>query len=85
MMSDNVQSAMFEILKSIRADIAELRAEVRADFASLRADVAGLRETANRQRRDIAALLVMMKGTVGVFDERLSKVEHRVDLIEEQR
>lgn len=69
-MSDNVQSAMFEILKSVQASIAGFRERTGSRFDKIE-------ETLAKQRRDTAALLVLMKGAVGAFEERLSKVESR--------
>ena len=85
-MSDNVQTAMFEILKSVQSSIGELRSEI-ADtrtglIAKIQALEAKVDDASRRQRRDMAALLVMMKGTVGVFDERVSDVERRVTVLE---
>ena len=72
-MTENVESMMLDILKRIQADLSDVK--VRLERV----------ETAQRkQTRDGAALLVMMRGTVGVFDERMSSLEEDVRLIRER-
>ena len=88
-MSDNVQSAMLEILKRIQSDVSGLRSDVsvlKADVSVLKSDVWDVKarlekveDLAKRQRRDSAALLVMMRGTVGVFNERMDALE--IDMV----
>ena len=73
-MADNVQNAMFDILKRIQSDVSELKT-----------DVVALKELAIKQRRDSAALLVMFRSTVGHFDERVSKLEDDVQLLKDRR
>ncbi len=70
-MSDNVQSAMFEILKSIQAKLVE---------HDKRFDEMG--DLIRKQRRDTAGLLVMAKSTAGQFAEDLAAVEERVRVLE---
>lgn len=81
-MSANVQTAMFEILKSIQADISSFRAEVNARFEKVENRFVGLEELIRKQRRDTAGLLVMAKGTAGHFAEELAAVEERVKVLE---
>ncbi len=66
-MSENVQSAMFEILKKIQADI-----------AAMGSSLARVEKIVLEQRTNGAAVLVMMRATVGVFDKRLLDVEEDV-------
>jgi hypothetical protein len=73
-MSENVQTAMFEILKSIQASIVELRT-----------GQAELQELTRKQRRDTAGMLVLMKGVTGVFEERVTGLEIRVTELEQDR
>ena len=92
-MTDNVQSLMLDILKQIQADISVLKADVavlKVDVADIKvrverleARVERLEEHAKRQRRDSASMLVMMRGVVGVFDERLRDVENDVRVLME--
>jgi hypothetical protein len=63
-MSENVQSAMHEILKSVQASIVDLRAEMRTELTELHAEVrdghAELKELARKQRREIAGMMVCL-------------------------
>ena len=88
-MPENIQSAMYEILKRVQTDMASVRTDVaglKTDVAGLKADVADIRvrverleDIAKKQRRDSAAMLVMMRGADGVFDERMKDLE--VDMV----
>ena len=85
-MPDNIQSAMFEILKRVQTDVSDIKArveriETRVERLETRAE--RLELIAKRQRRDSAAMLVMMRGTVGVFDERMKELEADVKLLQE--
>ena len=77
-MSDNVQSAMFEILKSVQASIGELR----SDVGVLQQGQAELKEIARKQRRDMAGILGLRKGAAGEIDERVDALERRVAVLE---
>ncbi len=70
-MSENVQTAMFEILKSIQGKLAE---------HDRRFDELG--DLIRKQRRDTAGLMVMAKGAAGQFAEDLAAVEERVRVLE---
>jgi phosphate uptake regulator len=70
-MSDNVQSMMFEILKSIQTDSSDLKVRMSA-----------MEDLMRKQRRDTAGILVLMKGAVGEFDQRVFSLEQRVTIIE---
>ena len=70
-MSDNVQSAMLDILKRIQAEQSDQRTRLER-----------IEELARKQRRDSAGMLVMMRATAGDFDERVSEVEERVAALE---
>ena len=74
-MTENVETAMFEILKNIQGDLAAFRAEAEIRFQRLE-------DGQRKQRRDLAAMLVMARGVVGDFDERVTKVEERVAALE---
>lgn len=74
-MSENVQSAMFEILKKIQADVSSFRTETNDRFEKLE-------DLIRKQRRDTAGLLVMAKGAAGQFAEDLAAVEERVRVLE---
>ena len=83
-MADNVQSAMFDILKRIQADMASFRAETAERFEKVDRHFGELREIAGKHRRDIAGLLVIAKSSTGHFAEELAAVEERVRVLEAQ-
>ena len=84
-MSDNVQTMMFDILKSIQKSISELDARVDGRLSALDNRMNAIEELLRKQRRDTAGILVMMKGVVGVFEERVTNLETRITLIEMNR
>lgn len=77
-MSENVQTAMYEILKSIQATLAEHGR--RFDAVEKRFDEMG--DLIRKQRRDTAGLLVMAKSVTGNFAEELAAIEERVRVLE---
>lgn len=70
-MSENVQTAMYEILKRIQAQLA---------VHDKRFDV--LEDLVRKQRRDTAGLLVMAKAVTGDFAEQVAAIEERVRVLE---
>jgi hypothetical protein len=67
-MSDNIKDIVPQILTKIQEDIAAFRREV--------ADRLDRLEVIQKQeRRNTAAMLVMMRGTAGVYEERLTNLE----------
>jgi hypothetical protein len=86
-MPDNIQSAVFEILKRIQTDVSDLRTSMvdvkkRQDQHDER--MSRIEDMIRKSRRDSAAMLVMMRGTVGVFDERMTDVEEDVRRVKEK-
>jgi hypothetical protein len=80
-MPDNIQSAVYEILTRIQTDVFDLRTSMvdvkkRQDQHDER--MSRIEDMIRKSRRDSAAMLVMMCGTVGVFDERMTDVEEDV-------
>jgi hypothetical protein len=73
-MTDNVQTAMLEILKKIQDKLSEH--DKRFDR---------LEEIVRKQRRDSAGMLVMMRATAGDFDQRVGEIEARMDALEAKR
>jgi hypothetical protein len=76
--TDNVQNAMFEFLKRIQTDVSDIKGRVqRLEDRVERMDgrLERVESLAVKQRRDSAAMLVMFRGTVGVFDERMQHLE----------
>lgn len=86
-MPDNIQSAMFEILKRVQTDLASVKtdvSEIKVRLENLDKRVERLEDIAKKQRRDSAAMLVMMRGTVGVFNERLNELDVNMVLLKER-
>ena len=93
-MPDNIQSAMFEILKRVQTDLASVKtdvSEIKSSVARLdgrverlEGRVERLEDIAKKQRRDSAAMLVMMRGTVGIFNERLNELDVNMVLLKER-
>lgn len=81
-MSENVQTAMFEVLKKIQAEIASFRADVNERFGRVEERFEGLDELVRKQRRDTAGLLVMAKAVTGDFAEQVAVIEERVRVLE---
>ncbi len=77
-MSENVQTAMFEVLTKIQAQLAEH--DKRFDAVDKRFDELG--DLVRKQRRDTAGLLVMAKSITGNFAEELAAIEERVRVLE---
>jgi hypothetical protein len=83
--NENVQTAMFEILKNIQGDLAAFRAETELRFQRVDDRFQRVEDGMRKQRRDLAAMLVMARGVVGDFDERVTKVEDRVTALETRK
>ena len=77
-MSENVQTAMFEVLKTIQAQLVEH--DKRFDAVDTRFDELG--DLVRKQRRGTAGLLVMAKSITGNFAEELAAIEERVKVLE---
>ena len=77
-MSENVQTAMFEVLTKIQAQLAEH--DKRFDAVDKRFDELG--DLVRKQRRDTAGLLFMAKSITGNFAEELAAIEERVRVLE---
>jgi hypothetical protein len=93
-MSENAQSAMLEILKRIQSDVADVKNRlggvesrlggVEGRLGKVEGRLERVEDSVAKQRRDSAAMLVMMRGTVGVFDQRLLGVEEDIRLVKER-
>jgi len=81
-MSENVQTAVFEVLKKIQGDLASFRAETNARFEQVAQRFDELGDLVRKQRRDTAGLLVMAKSVTGNFAEELAAIEERVRVLE---
>ena len=73
---------MFEILKKIQGDLAAFRSETEVRFQRIDDRFQRIEDGQRKQRRDLAAMLVMARGVVGDFDERVTNVEDRIAALE---
>jgi hypothetical protein len=74
-MVETPTDAVPQILIKIQESIAALRAELAPRLDRIESVV-------RKQRRDSAATMVIMRATVGHFNERVSAVEDRVTALE---
>ena len=74
-MTENVENAIFEILKKIQGDMASYQAGTNERLERLE-------DLIRKQRRDVAGILVIGKSTAGKFAEDLAALEKRVEAIE---
>jgi hypothetical protein len=81
-MSENVQTAMFEILKKIQGDVAAFRGAADKRFEQVDSRLERVETLVRKQRRDGAAMLVMMRSAAGDFEERLAAVEQQIALLD---
>jgi hypothetical protein len=84
-MNNNLETAMFEILKKIQGDLAAFRSETETRFQRVDDRFQRVEDVMRKQRRDNAAMLVMARAVVGDFDERVTKVEDRVTALEARK
>jgi hypothetical protein len=78
MMSDNVQTAMFDVLKKIQAENADFRKAVESRFDTLE-------QIIRKNRRDVAGILVIGKAMAGDFADQMAAVIERVEALEARR
>jgi uncharacterized protein YicC (UPF0701 family) len=74
-MADTLTDAVPQILIKIQDSISTLRSDLTGRLERIETLV-------RKQRREGAAMLVMMRATVSDFDERVSDVEERVAALE---
>jgi hypothetical protein len=77
-MSDNVQTALFDILKKIQAENADFRKAVEGRFDTLE-------EIIRKNRRDVAGMMVIGKAMAGDFAEQMAAITERVEALEAKR
>ena len=77
-MTENVENAIFEILKSIQAKLSEH--DRRFDRIDERFE--RMEDLMRKQRRDMAGILVVGKSTAGTFAENLTAIEARIAALE---
>jgi hypothetical protein len=73
-MSDNVQTALFDILKKIQEKLVEH--DKRFDT---------LEEIIRKNRRDVAGMMVIGKAMAGDFAEQMAAITERVEALEANR
>ncbi len=87
-MSDNVENATLEILKSIQASIARLEARFESRIDEVDQRLSGKMDALSTKvakfQRDLAGTLVMMRATAGDFDRRVTEVEDRATALERE-
>lgn len=81
-MSDNVENAVFEILKKIQGDLSLGRSEMMIFKQETETRFERLETLIRKQRRDGAAMLVMMRAAAGDFEERVTAVEQQIAALE---
>jgi uncharacterized coiled-coil protein SlyX len=77
-MADQTQSLMLDILKRIQADVSDVKTrttKLEERMTRMEDSMSKLTDVVRKQRRDTAAMLVMMRGTVGDFDDRVSVLD----------
>ncbi|MET0968876.1 MAG: hypothetical protein ABWY18_06725 [Tardiphaga sp.] len=82
-MSDNVENAVFEILKKFQTDIPAVRADIQEFRTENRVEHEQIQLAIRKQRRDGAGMLVMTRAVVGDFEERVTDLEQRVGKLED--
>jgi hypothetical protein len=88
-MAEEPTDAVPQILIRIQDSISAIRSEVgtlRSEVGQFRTSVEGrldrLEQLNHKYRRDAAAMMVIMRATVGDFDERVNEVVERVAAVE---
>ncbi|UGV27932.1 hypothetical protein E0H22_20975 [Rhodopseudomonas boonkerdii] len=81
-MSGNVENAVLDILKKIQSDITLGRSELKTFKQDTETRFERLETLVRKQRRDGAAMLVMMRAAAGDFEERLTAVEQQIAALE---
>lgn len=74
-MSENIDDAVPRILMKIQDDIAAFRRDVQGQFDRVTDRLDRIETVQKQERRNSAAMLVMMRGTAAVYEERLTQIE----------
>jgi hypothetical protein len=74
-MSENVDDAVPRILMKIQDDIAAFRRDVQGQFDRVTDRLDRIETVQKQERRNSAAMLVMMRGAAAVYEERLTQIE----------
>jgi SMC interacting uncharacterized protein involved in chromosome segregation len=88
-MSENVQSAMYEILKRIQADVGDVKRDVgelkdrmggvEGRLSGVETRLTTVATVLRKMRHDNAGMLVMMRATAGHFEQRVSDLETKME------
>jgi hypothetical protein len=74
-MSENIDDAVPRILMKIQDDIAAFRRDVQGQFDRVTDRLDRIETVQKQERRNSAAMLVIMRGTAAVYEERLTQIE----------
>lgn len=84
-MSDNVENAVFEILKKIQGDLAAFRIEVDKRFDAVDARFDNVEAISRGERRDNAGAFLLTRTMFGDLNARVTDLESRLDRIEDDK
>jgi hypothetical protein len=70
--------AVPQILLGIQESITALRSELGTLRSELTPRLDRIENVVRKQRRDAAAMMIIMQATVGDFDERVSEIEEQI-------
>ena len=74
-MSEDIKDVVPQILMKIQEDIAAFRKDVGSRFDRMEERLDRVESVQKQERRNSAAMLVMMRGVVGVYEERMTAIE----------
>jgi hypothetical protein len=84
-MSDNVENAVFEILKKIQADLAAFRTSVDERFAAVDVRFENIEAILRGERRDNAGAFLLTRTMFGDLNARVTDLELRIDKLEDSK
>jgi hypothetical protein len=84
-MSDNVENAVFEILKKIQGDLTAFRASVDKRFEAVDARFENIEAMLRGERRDNAGAFLLTRTMFGDLNARVTDLEHRIDRLEDSK
>jgi hypothetical protein len=84
-MADTLTDAVPEILMRIQDSISTLRSELGTLRSDLTPRLDRIENIVRKQRRDSAAMMIIMRATVSDFDERVNEAVERVAALEKRK
>jgi hypothetical protein len=84
-MSDNVENAVFEILKKIQSDLAAFRTSVDQRFEAVDTRFENIEAILRGERRDNAGAFLLTRTMFGDLNARVTDLEHRIDRLEDNK